>query len=507
VLPTVEVYGQNELLAIVKDEKAKGALLHRFLPDDSAIRQQVADLDKKLQRNRLAIDELEGKIANIATRLENMPGLLDKEKSFKKLGLEAELEQVKVRETQRAYVTSVDETIEALAAVVEEFNAAVDDLELPELPADGPGTGLEPFSEIINSAKVGISKAAKAAQAIIEKTQAAYTKAKGGFDHNLASGEQAFNVVVNKMPALKGKSVAQLTEEYKKVSGDIAKLKPLGTQKTIHETKLLSLNKDRANFLQQLAKARNVRWTSLAKAVKGLNKRLDGQLRVDFEPERIRAPLKEFFLTLGLDGVGEKRLAWIDDAETLSIPHLVDLIRQGSDALTLQFKKSGIPKQVADGLASLSSKALRSLEEIELPERMDLLLNVTPDGDTYREVDKLSTGQQCTAILHLLLLDNKDPLIIDQPEDNLDNAFIADHIVSELRLSKTKRQFLFATHNANIPVFGDAEWIGVLHEEDGRAKLKASGSIDATDVKDLAANILEGGKEAFTRRREKYGYP
>ena len=118
---------------------------------------------------------------------------------------------------------------------------------------------------------------------------------------------------------------------------------------------------------------------------------------------------------------------------------------------------------------------------------------------------KLSTGQQCTAILHLLLLDNPDPLIIDQPEDNLDNAFIADHIVNELRASKTKRQFLFATHNANIPVFGDAEWIGVLHEEDGRAKLQASGSIDAPDVKELAANILEGGKEAFTHRREKYG--
>jgi hypothetical protein len=309
------------------------------------------------------------------------------------------------------------------------------------------------------------------------------------------------------MPALKGKSVAQLTEEYKKVSGDIAKLKPLGALKTNHETKLLSLNQDRANLLQQLSTARNDRWTSLGKAVKGLNKRLDGQLRVDFEPERIRTPLKDFILAVELEGVGEKRLAWIDDAVTISIPDLIKLIRQGSDALSLHFKKVGISKQVADGLAGLTSKAVRTLEEIELPEKMDLLLNVTPNGDTYRAVDKLSTGQQCTAILHLLLLDNKDPLIIDQPEDNLDNAFIADHIVTELRLSKTKRQFLFATHNANIPVFGDAEWIGVLYEEDGRAKLMASGSIDASDVKDLAANILEGGKEAFTRRREKYGYP
>lgn len=56
-----------------------------------------------------------------------------------------------------------------------------------------------------------------------------------------------------------------------------------------------------------------------------------------------------------------------------------------------------------------------------------------------------------------------------------------------------------ATHNANIPVFGDAEWIGVLQEEDGRSKLLASGSIDAPQVKELAANILEGAREAFTR--------
>ena len=127
------------------------------------------------------------------------------------------------------------------------------------------------------------------------------------------------------------------------------------------------------------------------------------------------------------------------------------------------------------------------------------------DGEQYREVGRLSTGQQCTAVLHLLLLDNPDTLVIDQPEDNLDNAFIADHIVNELRNSKTKRQFIFATHNANIPVFGDAEWIGILHEHEGRAQIQASGSIDADDVKELAASILEGGKEAFNRRREKYG--
>ena len=505
VLPHVEVYGQNELLAIVQDDAAKATLLGRFLPDDSAIREEVGDLETELEKNRKEIDALESKVADIATKLDQLPALLDKEKSFKKLGLETELDQVKARETQRAYATDVGEAIESLSSTVEVFEGAIEDLELPEMPTDCATAPLKGFADAVALAKKGVTKAAAQARQSIEQAQAALEVSTTGFDQSIAADELAFNKAVNKLPALKGKSVAQLTNEYKKVSAEIAKVKPLGAQKTAHETKLLSLNQSRADLLEMLAKARNSRWTALGKAVKTLNKRLDGQLRVEFEPGRVRGPLKNFLLDCELEGVGDKRLAWIDDAENLSIPDLVNLIREGSDVLLNRFKKAGMQKQVADALAGLFAAQLRALEELGLPEKMELLLNVTREGENYREVGKLSTGQQCTAILHLLLLDNPDPLVIDQPEDNLDNAFIADHIVNELRTSKTKRQFIFATHNANIPVFGDAEWIGVLHEEEGRAKLCASGSIDASDVKEFAANILEGGKEAFTHRREKYG--
>jgi len=58
----------------------------------------------------------------------------------------------------------------------------------------------------------------------------------------------------------------------------------------------------------------------------------------------------------------------------------------------------------------------------------------------FKPLNQLSTGQQCTAILHLLLLENDAPLIMDQPEDNLDNAFIAERIVTQLRSAKTQRQ-------------------------------------------------------------------
>jgi DNA repair ATPase RecN len=505
VLPRVEVYGQNELLAIVQDDSAKAALLGRFLPDDTAAREEVAELEADLRTNRLDIDALETKISEIATKLDQLPALLDKEKSFKKLGLEKELEQVKTRETQRAYVSDAGETIAAISTAVEGFENAIEDLEALELPADCPTAPLKSFTDAIGTVKKGVTKAATQARQAVEDAQKAFIASKAAFDEAIADAEHAFYTGVNKLPALKGKTVAQLTNEYKKVSAEIAKLKPLGAQKTTHETKLLALNQERANLLEKVAKARNSRWTDLSKAVKALNKRLEGQLRVEFEPGRVRGPLKDFLLGCGLEGIGDKRLAWIDDAENLSIADLVNLIREGSEALLARFKKAGMQKQVADSLVALPTPQRRELEELSLPEKMELLLNVTRDGENYREVGKLSTGQQCTAILHLLLLDNLDPLIIDQPEDNLDNAFIADHIVNELRASKTKRQFLFATHNANIPVFGDAEWIGVLTEEEGRSKLRACGSIDAANVKEFAANILEGGKEAFNHRREKYG--
>ena len=167
-------------------------------------------------------------------------------------------------------------------------------------------------------------------------------------------------------------------------------------------------------------------------------------------------------------------------------------------------------ERLADALTKLQSSQLMELEALELEHRVDIFLNVAHGqaDAVFRPLNKLSTGQQCTAILHMLLLENVDPLLMDQPEDNLDNAFIADRIVAELREAKTSRQFLFATHNANIPVFGDAEWIGVFTaaENQGRLGLEAQGSIDVPVIRDQVASILEGGRDAFIQRKEKYEF-
>lgn len=99
------------------------------------------------------------------------------------------------------------------------------------------------------------------------------------------------------------------------------------------------------------------------------------------------------------------------------------------------------------------------------------------------------------------------PLIIDQPEDDLDNRFIFDSVVETLRAVKERRQVILVTHNANIAVLGDAELILPMHRDGDAGAVFDRGSIDRTETKRAAQSILEGGDQAFQRRREIYGGP
>jgi hypothetical protein len=120
----------------------------------------------------------------------------------------------------------------------------------------------------------------------------------------------------------------------------------------------------------------------------------------------------------------------------------------------------------------------------------------------YKESGSLSTGQKCTTILPILLLDSDDPLLIDQPEDNLDNRFIFECVVGSIQSMKARRQLVFVTHNPNIPVLGDAERLFVLESDGVNARLANQGTVD--ECKGDILTLLEGGEEAFRRRQNRY---
>jgi predicted ATPase len=115
-----------------------------------------------------------------------------------------------------------------------------------------------------------------------------------------------------------------------------------------------------------------------------------------------------------------------------------------------------------------------------------------------------SLGQRASAlILFILSQHDNDVIIIDQPEDDLDNQTIFEDVIKLVRVLKKDIQFIFATHNANFPVLGDAEQVGACSFTAGHGDVKV-GSIDDPDIQRAIVSIMEGGHEAFARRKEIY---
>lgn len=143
------------------------------------------------------------------------------------------------------------------------------------------------------------------------------------------------------------------------------------------------------------------------------------------------------------------------------------------------------------------------LELLPVDDLVRIELNVASAGETFfKDAADLSRGQKCTALLPILLARRDAPLLVDQPEDNLDNHFIYETIVESIKRLKGRRQMIFVTHNANIPVLGEADLVVVMNSDGKRGYVEKIGALD--DCRQEIIDLLEGGEEAFNLRRERY---
>lgn len=135
----------------------------------------------------------------------------------------------------------------------------------------------------------------------------------------------------------------------------------------------------------------------------------------------------------------------------------------------------------------------------------DLLKNQVPNKVEIYYHEKLlrhhSIVQRASAlILFILMQSDNDIILIDQPEDDLDNKIIYDEVIMAIAKKKQEIQFIFAKHNANIPVLGDAERIFVVDYQDTKIDI-SQGNIDLKSTHKQIVDIMEGGKEAFDKRQ------
>ena len=183
-------------------------------------------------------------------------------------------------------------------------------------------------------------------------------------------------------------------------------------------------------------------------------------------------------------------------------------------------------QNISDGPADVSASKFETIEEwlpehlfneklfLRVPDSVRVTLHRREDGKAVGDLTSrnLSAGQKSTTVLSLILADGNTPIVVDQPEDDLDNEFVYRQLVPILRQRKEHRQIIVISHNANIPVNGDAELVVPLAVQESCGTQKTIegqscvGGLDAPLTRQAVELILEGSAEAFQKRKEKYGF-
>jgi ABC-type lipoprotein export system ATPase subunit len=510
LLPKIEIYGHNEIYELAQDKQSLVGLLDRFMPEDNTLLQRSEELRKTLRENQQRLTKSLSDADDLKAQVALLPKLEEQLVGYENLGIKEKLAKSQLFARERQIVQRATEEQKQIGVGLASLKECLPDLAFIQDAALDTLPNVEHLvliRETLAYLKRSFDDHLQAMQQELLNSELQLTAQFSAWKQALKLGENELDKALRSLPAMAGKTGPEIGTAYQRISKDIERIKPMAARHGVLDKALAQHQQERLNLLAELSDVRGEHIGSLQNAAKRLNRTLKGKLKIEVVPEAGRAPLKSFLVECKLEGVGDRRLAWVDESPTVKPISLAKSIREGAEALQRDF---GMTQLVADALCKLPGSRLMELEALSLEHRIDIALNVSHvDAEPhYKPLDELSSGQQCTAILILLLLENQDPLIMDQPEDNLDNAFIADRIVQELRDAKGKRQFIFATHNANIPVFGDAEWIGVFTsvENVGSMEYAAQGSIDVPVIRDQVANILEGGRDAFIQRKEKYEF-
>ncbi|WP_348765607.1 TrlF family AAA-like ATPase [uncultured Salinisphaera sp.] len=507
----LDLFGQNEIYEMTRDRSIRSRLMERFLEGEpSSYEATIADIRQRLKGNREDIVKALQQVEETEADVERLPKLQDQARQFRDLGLDEKLKVIPLLERERRLSKRGTEELDRFSEAINGLKDSLpdttylDDAALKGLPHLGT---LRRQKQLLDTVVVMGREAIAQLEETYRQSVQGIAPLQQNLEEAIKAEERTLEAAFKEIPASQGKTGRQIGSEYQALLQRIEQIEPKRNVLQSRQAQIEELYDKRKLLLLELSEAASDRAAAMQRSAKRLNRRLDKKVLLTLRNEGDRQPLFDFLSACALEGVGAKRLAWVNEGD-FSPAALAAQIRYGSEAL--RQSEWGITPGVSEALCRLPERKLLELEELLLPDLNEIELNIAHGEQEakFRPIDDLSTGQQCTAVLHLLLLDNEDPLILDQPEDNLDNAFIAERIVSELRNAKLTRQFIFATHNANIPVFGDAEWIGILSVEEGKGRIlpQQQGAIDLPEIQRLAADILEGGEAAFNQRREKYGF-
>lgn len=502
------IYGQKEIYGIAQNARARLDMLDGFAEEFRDISARESELLGRMQENTDVILATRRRIDDAESKLADLPGLEEWRSRFREAGFESLLRERRLLDREQRLLegadkalverdrklAGIDATGQSLASVL----AKREDEDLPNAML------LMQAEAILAEADQTWDASVRALRDHLRDARQRLATLRLTWDDQRAARQAEFDTALRELQA---KMPEVDPEQYLDVERRIEQLVPLREVIAQMQERLALSQTERAELLVELSATRGDKHRVRQRAIDRLNDALAGSLVVKLTYQGERDPFLSK-LTALKSGARANTLQQMVSDPSFTPTDFVHHVRAGA----LSQKWNMPPAQAATIERALTEDTLLQLETAELSDGVELLLDVSvgEEGHDYRPLDRLSPGQKSTAILLLVMQESKAPLLVDQPEDDLDNRFIYDDIVTRLKQAKPARQFLIATHNANIPVLGDAEQIIALDAHEGRGDgrvsgfIRARGSIDSAAVRTAAEQILEGGREAFFLRQAKY---
>ena len=511
----VRIYSQKQIFELAKHPQA----LLQVVDDAPAVNHRDWQLEwEELVSKYLSIRAQEREVQAGLQEESVIKGQLEDVKRklevFEKAGHADVLKAYQLRQNQSKAIDSWEKTWEGSAEQVRDISGS---LLPPELDSQHFDVGNADDKELIDAA-AGI-------RATFEKLQSEMNSIAQRIDDAKSAWNQA-------RPGLEiSKKITTANQEYTDLlgqlsaagAGDPSAYGVLVKQRQDLEEKLKGFNKKRETLVQHqksaeecLAKLHEHRAKITKLREDFLKDTLTGNsyVQINVVPFGNKITVEDVFRNLidRSNGGFDRDIGVVDGDEGL-LAALTQKSSKTMDEKIEALKSALLAIRANDTKAVADVKDRRFVSHIQglEPEKIDRILCWFPDdsldvkyslrdGESFKPVEQGSPGQKTAALLAFILSYGNEPLVLDQPEDDLDNYLIYDLIVTQLREIKQKRQVLVVTHNANIVVNGDAENVIALDVRSGQTRIVTQGGLQEPSVRDEICRVMEGGKEAFEQR-------
>ncbi len=511
-----EIYGQKEIYDISDNPAFQFELIDRFLNKNfKKYIKEEKDISEQLRVNKKDIIKVSDILNKIDENRKELNSINEMKKKYKDCGVDERLRKQRNYVKEKNIFIRSKEKIQELSENFEDFFGSLDtnisyisDDLIKTLPNVNLLKDLKKILEntlsSIESKQVEIHKVIKSARFKIEGIQ---TDWEPNYQKQLKDYQNTIN-------DLKKDNIPLDPVEFMKLETRENLIKSIVEDFKKYQKEQFELIGNRNKLLKKLNEIRLKQFEERKKVEDLINKKLEGVIRIKIKYAANRTDFINHILSYSsrYNRIMKEPIKKMVYDEKFNTRLFVDSFRKGEQSL---IQDLGLTPGTAASLYraipledyyDLETKSFKSKTSIKLYIGPPDIENAKKKSEDFRETNHLSKGQKCTAILTLILLKSENPLVIDQPEDDLDNRFVVDDVVKRLRSEKENRQFIIATHNANITISADSELIIALDADNKKGREIAFGSIDDRKIKEAVGRIIEGGKAVFLLRKEKYGF-